>query len=335
MFARLVNYFRELRVNADFLRYEEKCRSMHNHQAEIRFSTQQLEKEISSINKRIQNEAESIFTNKITELRTAIAQIESEINHNKKLIELLVRDYKKELDEAYKEKTSLYEEKNNAHAEKKGLHGELSNAFERKKQAYDSLNHYKGLIDSWYARSKRTPLLFGKGGKKIPNHSVFRQSHGDLDSYKYDRDKAYGEAQKCKNVIGRIKDKIDNIDKRIGDIKQRIGSLNQKSKDIKAERSRMYALVREGLEKAKVELKINRLQSTLNNKRLDLSELELLKDDFIHTKKQQYGIDALENEIDLIQSKKREFINLFDLEEHHMERVNKHRSMWLKERNLG
>lgn len=335
MFSRIANYFRELRIKADFLKYEEKCRAEHIQHAESQFSTEHLEKKIISINARIQNEAANLFKNKISDIRSVIVKIGSEINHNEELIQLLVRDYKNELDEAYRQKKSLYGEKDEAFNNKQALHDELSKAFDRKKAAYKSVNHYQDLINSWYARSKRTTLLFGKKGKKIPKHSIFGQSQGDLDSYKYDRDKAYEDVQKCKNEIGRIKGKIENIKTKIDDIKQNIGIINKKITAIKADRSSMYRLIKQGYKTEIIENKVKSLKSTLEQNKLDLKEQELMQQHYVDTKKHEYGVDVLESEIDSMASKKREFIRLFENNDHHVERVSKHRKMWLNKRNFG
>jgi hypothetical protein len=54
------------------------------------------------------------------------------------------------------------------------------------------------------AFEERTPWLFGNRGKKLPDHTLFGQSFGDLDGYTADRERACAEIGSCKAAIAEI-----------------------------------------------------------------------------------------------------------------------------------
>jgi hypothetical protein len=83
-------------------------------------------------------------------------------------------------------------------AERSATHDDLQ-------EAYGDLEDAKGDVDRWYAKSERTPWLFGNGGKKLPKYSLFGQSHGDLSSAKYRRGEAVSYVGDSKRRIADIK----------------------------------------------------------------------------------------------------------------------------------
>jgi hypothetical protein len=64
VFRRIVNFIQEVRMKADFLKYEEKCCFEHIRMADLQFSTQQLQKEVWSFISQIQEEADCLFEKK-------------------------------------------------------------------------------------------------------------------------------------------------------------------------------------------------------------------------------------------------------------------------------
>jgi len=200
----------EKHINADFPRYEKECRKKHNKQAENEFSILPLKKEIDNLLSKIEREANLTFKNDIFNTISSIEKIKLQVANNQKIIDIFSKNYKETLDSLYIQKESFFLKKNNLYSDQEVLRNKLKDAFTDKDEAYKELNECKANIDSWYAESDRTPWLLGNGGNKIPDHSMFGQSFGDLDSYKYDRDKAYSNVESCKEEIGGLKSEIDH-----------------------------------------------------------------------------------------------------------------------------
>ena len=271
-----------------------------------------------------------MFKENITNIRNKISQTHSNISNNEIILDLLLRDYIKELDSLYDQKKSLFLQKDDLYSQQSILHEELESAFKQKEAAYDLLNECKDNIESWHAKSDRTPWLFGNGGKKLPKHSLFGQSFGDLDSYKYDRDDAYSDVKSCKNKIGDIKKKISLNKGYINKFKNEIGSTNIIIKKCKDDRMKVYKFNKEGVDKGSTQRKIDKLRSILKSAKNKLGEIESTKNKYISMKKDEYGVFALEREVKITYSNKYQFIKDFDLNENHQKRVNEHRTIWTK-----
>lgn len=201
MFDHIKNFFREIRIDMDFSSYERQQRDEHEKQAKRRFSVEQLNIEKSKLLKNIESEANSKFNASIYEKEDKNRLYEKEAKEKEFLLSFFLRNYKEELDELYAKKDYQLSKKKSLYNDLSQIKESLSEAFNEKNTAFTELNDCKDSIDSWHAKSQRTPWLFGNAGKKIPKHSFFGQSHGDLDSYKYHRDSAYEDVQAAKNKI--------------------------------------------------------------------------------------------------------------------------------------
>ena len=333
MIKRILNYLRDIRINFDYRKHEENCRNKHKLQAEKTYKTQTLEDEVKSINKRIDEEADNLFKGEIERLNSKISNISSDVSSSNEILKLLSRNFKQELEDAYLSKSSLFTNKNEAYSRINVIKKELSEAFESKHEAYETLNDYKDAVDSWYTKSERTPWLFGNAGKKLPKHSPFGQSHGDLDHYKYQRDKAYDDAQEWNEEITHLKQKKNSIGSRISEIKQEIVNLNETIYKIKNDRNHMYELKKEGHEKEKLKSCLGELQSTIKLERRNLEDQQSLRSEFVADKKISYGIIELELKIKKIISEKKEFIESFEKEINKSKRIDDHRIAWLNKHN--
>jgi hypothetical protein len=245
-----------------------------------------------------------------------------------------MRNYKVELEKSYEKKNSLFADKGEIYRKIDELRGVRLDAFKRKNEAYVTLNYYQDCIDSWYSKSERTTWLFGNAGKKLPKHSIFGQSFGDLDSDKYHRDEAYSHVQACKEEIEEVNGKIGALIERIGETKRNISSLINDIKKIKEDRNCMFELKKEGNSKAQLQNELRNLQFILNQDQRKLREHESKRSEFVVAKKHQYGVIELENKIKFMQTGKDEFIKEFHLEENHIQRIAAHRTLWLKEKNM-
>lgn len=230
-------------------------------------------------------------------------------------------------------KNHFFYKKNYLYSDQEALRNKLKVAFTDKAEAYDELNECKDNIDSWYAKSDRTPWLLGNGGKKIPSHSMFGQSFGDLDSYKYARDQAYSNVESCKDEIGDLKSEIDHNKRNIDQVKQDIINLNLNIQQCKDDRKRMYDLKKDGITKENTQIEIDKLRVVLKIKQAELDTQEREEKSFIFKKKQETGVIGLEGKIKVIVINKSKFITEFDSSENNLIRVNEHRASWFKKIN--
>ena len=318
----------ERRIKADFPRYEAECRKKHKHQADNEFSTLSLEKEIKSLVLKIKKESNLIFEKNITNIQNKISHTNLNISNNETTLDLFLRNYNKELDSLYNQKNALFLKKDNFYNQQTIFRDELANAFKQKDEAFELLNECKDNIDSWHSKSDRTPWLFGNGGKKLPKPSLFGQSFGDLDSYKYDRDEAYNDVNSCKKVIGDIKNKISINKGYIDELKKEIVSTNFIIKKCKDDRTKMYKFKKEGINKSNTQKRIDKLQSILISEQHELGILKSTEKDFLAKKMGEYGVNGLENEVKIISTNKDEFIKKFDINANHIKRINEHRTIW-------
>jgi chromosome segregation ATPase len=211
----------------------------------------------------------------------------------------------------------------------------LSAAFDEKNSAYSELKDYKDRIASWYAKSDRTPWLFGNAGKKLPKHSLFGQSFGDLDSYKYHRDSAYEDVQDAKRKIGDLKKEQHELHRAIGQVKEGIGDLFSKINKVKKDRSKMYELKKSGHQKKELQKKLDELRNIISSIAGEIDNIFKSKNEFINQEKHRRGVVELDAKIRKIEAAKDQFLKSFDYEESKQNRKRRHRDIWLKERGVA
>jgi hypothetical protein len=335
VFGRVKNWVRDVRIGWDFLGYENECRLEHERKADRRFSTLELDKELEELLKKIQADADKLFGKVIAEISAREQQIQSSVYSKETMLALFLRNYKEELDILHKEKASLILDQVQSKKIISEIYNELADAKKLKDEAYVNLNYYKDAVESWYAKSERTPWLGGNKGKKLPNHAIFGQSHGDLDSYKYHRDKAYEDTQDCLNNIKSIKEKIHIHKNNLADINGKIERIFQKIRAVQEVRNRMFELKKEGYSKVKLQSEISELRQVLNQEQQELSKQIANRIYYITASKHQRGFMALENIIKTVQKNKDDFISEFSLPENQIKRKNQHRILWLKQRNIS
>ena len=335
MFEKIKSFFHDIRINLDYPKYERQCRLEHEEQAERAYSTNQLDAERRTLQSKIETQANSKFGSIIKTKREEINRAQSIKKEKEITLSYFTRYYKKELDELYENKDYLFSKKSSIYETKGELSSAISEAFEEKNKAYEELNYYKSQIDSWYAKSDRTPWLFGNSGKELPKHSLFGQSFGDLDSYKYDRDSAYDDVKEAKNRIGDLKQEQHALNSEIAEIKQEIGELFNEINQVKKDRSIMYELKKAGHNERDLQRELDGINITIQKTNIELTSSESQKREYIALEKQKYGVIEIESKIKGIKLKKKQFINSFDLEENQQKRKSVHREIWLKERNMA
>ena len=335
MFDRIKKYFRDLRIDMDFPAYERRCRSKYEEQAERKYSVKALEHEREQLCEKIVLQArdkyEDAINQKIEERRISEAhsvEIES-------LLFYFNRHYKQELDDLYSKKDSLISTKRDLYEELSRLKESLSEAYDDKSKAYGKLNYYRGRIDSWYRESKRTPWLLGNGGKKLPKHSLFGQSFGDLDSYKYSRDSVYEDVKDAKSEIASLKEDMDKLYQHIGELKTEVASIFQKINGVKDDRSKMYELKQAGHNRRNLQSKLEDVTKKINHVDAETMVLEEKKAAYINLLQHRYGIDNLDSKINQIENNKRRYLKSFYLVENQNERRRLHRQAWLSQRGMA
>ncbi|HPB90342.1 MAG TPA: hypothetical protein PLD80_02390 [Rugosibacter sp.] len=335
MFDRIKRFVRDIRVDLDFPRYERQQLEEHEQLAQKRFSTKQLDDEKTKLLNQIELQASSKFDASIHENENTKSGLEIGANNTKYLLSFFVRDYKQELDELYAEKDALFSKKDDLFQKKNEIRDTLSEAFEEKNKAHSELNYYKDQIDSWYAKSDRTPWLFGNSGKKLPKHSLFGQSFGDLDSYKYHRDAAYGDVRDAKSRISVLKQEQHELHAEIGEVEHSIGELFGRINQVKKDRSEMYDLKEAGHNRRDLQTKLDKLDYGINKLKIEVREIVESKKEYIGQEKHRYGVVQLEAKISEIEQNKRQFIESFNLEENQQDRKRLHREIWLKQRGVA
>jgi len=332
IFDRIIKYVQEARISLSFKRQEANSWARHQQTAGVRFTTDKLTREITELLTAIESSAAHRFDAEISSHSAYLVgkQAEQECEHTK--LALFTYSYKSKLDELYDSKQVLLNDKRDLFAERDSLSEPLTEAFADKQTAYSELNSAKERVDDWHRKSKRTPWLLGNGGNKMPKHSLFGQSFGDLEAYKSHRDSAFQDVNEAKNTIRRIKDSQKSISNRIRGISEKIGDVMSEIGNTKAQRSYMYALKDTGVTVNSIKTVIDRLNVDIRNAKLSISQL---KDDrlaHIMQSRIAMGVVEREEEVERIETQKRQFLAEFDRPESKLQRATVHREAWLKER---
>lgn len=298
----IVQTAQEMRINASFAAYEREQRELHIESAKQRFSVSALEAELSDVMRPAWNEANERFVAPISAIRSQISSASTQAGTLAQQLTVFDRNYKEELDPLYSELEEIKAQRSVVQENKSAAHGRLERA--------------KDDIQSWHNKSSRTPWLFGNGGKKLPNHSIFGQSFGDLDGYKSDRSSAVQDLERCGREIDRLKDRADSV-------KQKIGS-------VKNARQQMFDLKKQGLHPTKIKRTIGTLGERVRTLSTSISRLEREQAQFLEQARHDLGAVALEAKIKDRNAMKEKFIASFDDVTAKESRRRAHRELWLK-----
>ena len=332
MFKRIKSLILDVRINLDFPRYERQQLIEHERQAQIRFSTMELDIERGKILKAIEYRADSNFNVSISEKEKEKQQYQKPYKEIDSRLSFFLRNYKEELEFIYTEKEDLYLKKRALYDELSKIKISLSEAFEEKSNAYSDLNNYKNKIDSWYAKSDRTPWLMGNSGRKIPKNSLFGQNLSELDSYKNYRDSAYKDVQIAKRRIENLKSSQHENQLSIKDIKKRISDLSSQMEQVKKDRSRMYELKKLGYQRKELLAELNKLKTIISLLSVEIDNFLQNKKEFIKHEKYRHGVVDIEAKICKIKAEQSQFLKSFECEVNKQNRKLAHRILWLKKR---
>lgn len=302
MFKWLTNLVEGGRIAYAYLGYERECKKQWVADADRTYSTTHIEQDIKNRMADPQCHVASTFDASIRDLESTRENIQRVISEAKEKLAILERDYKSELDAAYK----IQNEASEALAE---CRRKLSSAF-------DDLNSAKSILSSWYSRAEGNWL--GNGGKQLPKHAFFGQDLSDRDRYKSRRDSASSD-------VGRYRSERSSIASRLENARATV-------KRIKDARQEMFDLKKAGFDKRIVTSVINRGNNDLRSTDDEIAELGKSRYDYIDRAKRERGIYALEDEIGRLLQEKVTCIKAFDSESAVLERKAKHRAVWLEAR---
>jgi len=321
-------FVQDIRIDADYPRYELEQRRAYEAAASRRFDTTQLEREIGAIRRSAESEGLAAYGPRINELGASIKAIQPAITQLRWQLDLLTRDYRQELDQLHGEKASLLETKQELREQMEELRKERSEAHGELSDAYDELEQAKTSIDGWYAKSDRTPWLLGNEGKKLPKHSMFGQSFGDLEGYKADRSRACDEIGDCKDAIAEVIERQRaNVVQRLQN-KEDLVRVSESIRSVKEARQRMFDLRSQGVRLHHVETQLSgheRREAVLK------TELRRRSDEqakFVKQRAFQMGIGERENALEVLKTQRAQFIVAFDDAARSAERRTAHREWW-------
>ena len=301
MFNWLKTKFQDMRIAMSSPAFEAAARSAHIATAVHRYCTLDIEREITRLMETPRQEMQNRYLGPIKQLRSTISRLRAERAAHRENIRLLDRSYKSELDPLYAELTEPRDR--------------IKTLLSEKSAAHDDMAQARADIDSWYSSSSGT--FFGNGGKKLPSHSLFGQSFGDLDGYKEDRDTAYCEIEHCGNEIGAAKARTDQLRKEIA--------------SIKADRQRMYELRKQGLSSAPLKRTAHDIEKRIWQFEYELSKKDVEMAAFREAARHRTGVVVLEQDIEKVIAKREEFIRTFDQACARTERQLLHRGAWLRD----
>lgn len=299
MFEWLTNLVDDARIAFAYPEYEHECRRLWVSEAERTYSTSHIEQNINERMAKPLQHALIAFDIPIRDFEARCNNIKRVLSEATENLKTLDRDYKSELEEAYKLQKEIREQ--------------LDECRKNLSNAYDDLNKAKRNLDSWYSRAEGN--WFGNGGNKLPNHSFFGQDLSDRNHYKSQRNIA-------SSHVGRLKAERSTIGHRLQDSLALI-------RGIKGARQQMFDLKKAGFDKRIVTSAINAGNYELQNVNKNIVILTLSRDNYLRNAKNELGIFALENQIEWHRKELDARFKAFDIEEFVLKRKIKHRTIWL------
>lgn len=302
MFKWLTNIVDDARIAYAYLGYERECKKQWVADADRTYSTTNIEEDINTRMAAPMRHILSSFDIAIRDFESRRENARRVVSDAKEKLAIFERDYKTELEAAYKAQNEASEE--------------LDECRRKLSMAYDDLNSAKSSLDLWYSKAEGN--WFGNGGKKLPNHAFFGQDLSDRDRYKDSRDSAAQE-------VGRYKSERSSIVRHLNDACASV-------KQIKDARQEMFDLKKAGFDKRIVTSVINNGNHELRTIGEEVARLTKARDDYIHQAKVSLGVYVLEKKIERLRQAKDARIKAFDSEPVVLERKAKHRAKWLAER---
>lgn len=198
---------------------------------------------MSSLNKF----AELVMKDELQFITIRLLIVTTQIKENIRLRRFLTRDFISDIErlEALKQKKIL--EKRQLFEKLNRLKENLSETYSALSQAHDDLRSAKEDINRWHRKSKSNMPFYGNAGEKLPSHSLFGQSFGDLEDYKADRSAAVSEIGTTKTRISDLKTYSSDVYQKISEVKAEIGSIFDEIGALGSSQSEKERLERSGV----------------------------------------------------------------------------------------
>ena len=305
MFKWLTTRIENARIAWVYLGYEQECRKLWIAEAERKFSTAELAREIRVRMDEPQRHVEAAFDDPIQALEAKSKNIADVISEAERKLAILQRDYRSKLDAAYNVL-------NDARAQ-------LTECRKTLAEAYDDLAEAKQKLDRWYSRAEGK--WFGNAGKKLPTRAIFGQDLRDRDRYKSERDSAA-------RAINGYKHERSRLERRLNDARGTVGQ-------IKGARQLMINLKKQGFDKRLVTGTIRTGQAELQAMGVEIADLAQAREAYLRKARTTLGVEKLERRLANLRQKKVERIAAFDDKAEVAARRARHREAWLAERRTG
>lgn len=298
----LTNLVDDVRIAFAYISHEKECRKQWVADAEQTYSTAQVDQYIKDRMAEPLRHVSSTYEVPIRDLESRRENARRVVAEAHEKLAILERDYKTELDAAYKTQNETSDE--------------LEECRQKLSSAYDDLNSAKSSLDSWYSRAEGN--WFGNGGKQLPKHALFGQDLSDRDHYTARKDSAARE-------VGSFKSERSSIARRLNDARATV-------KRIKYARQEMFDLKKAGFDKRIVTSAINNGNNELHSIGAEIAQLAKSRDEYVNRAKASLGVYVLEAEISRLRQERDAHIKAFDSESVVLKRKAKHRAEWLAAR---
>lgn len=298
----LTNRVDDVRIAFAYIGHEKECRKQWVADAHRTYSTTQVEQYIKDRMAEPLRHASSTYAMPTRDLESRRENVRRVVAEAQEKLGILERDYKTELDAAYKTQNEASDE--------------IEECRQKLSSAYDDLNSAKSSLNQWYSKAEGN--WFGNGGKQLPKHAYFGQDLSDRDHYKARRESAARE-------VGRFKSERSSIARRLNDARVTV-------KRIKDARQEMFDLKKAGFDKRIVTSAIDNGNNELRSIGEEIAQLAKSRDEYVHRAKASLGVYALETEISRLRQERDAHIKEFDSDSVMLERKAKHRVEWLAKR---
>lgn len=205
--------------------------------------------------------ASKVLSSRFQYITVRIKIVEIQLNELSRKHGIISRNYGDEKQRLMIERGLSLEKKRKLYKKIDKKKRDIQEAYDEKTKAHGDLNSAKYRVNSWHNKSKRSSLLFGNTGKPLPKHSMFGQSFGDLDSAKYDRDRAGRSIATAKEKISDLKSDTQNIHNKIKGIKTEIGDLFDQIKEIERGENFKKELENRGYDLNRISIEKQRLKN--------------------------------------------------------------------------
>lgn len=329
----LSDAWQEAQITAAFRPFEERCLKEHRAEAERRFDTSQLEREIADIDRDAEEEARRVFSVEMQRIRGELSQLKPKADRLRLELWHLQRDYKQELDAMHQKKAQLLKDKQSLYEQQAALKAKQAQTRAELDEAREALEDAKAAVEGWHRKSQRSPWLLGNGGKKLPKHALFGQSFGDLDGYKSERDDAFEAVKQTKRDRAEIAAALTANWESIQRAKTAVQGVFQHITTIKEGRQVAQMLWQRGVRPGQLERELSGCLAQCAQLEERLRGLESTRADFVEQQAARLGKLERTATISSLRASKESFLASFDLPDAKLARQEMHRREWLKARS--